>query len=200
MNMTIALMRNRVSTEFRKVEHGSDEYLELQAQRDPNDGMPVWEETSLPHAIEVSKRLEAGNPVGSDIGTAQQPVGKMAGAQPRGFFPANYKPEPLPSELEAGAVQEEEGFANLPRYETFAEEQPLTMAMESPTDTGVGGTEPDLTEHKKGRSGARMKKNGNGAPAADAPQAEQAPAQEEHQAGTEPAAPADQPAETSQQQ
>lgn len=140
--MAISTMRNRVSTEFRKVETGSDEYLELQAQRDPNDGMPVWEETSLPDAVEQSKRLESGRPLPTDIGDAQQPVGKIAGSPPT-VTPARDVYDPLPSEREAGAEQDQEASL-LPPYNEFDEEVPLTAAMEDPTDTDVSGTEPDL--------------------------------------------------------
>jgi hypothetical protein len=162
--MSIATMRNRVSTEFRKVQSGSDEYLELQAQRDPNDGRPVWEETSLPDAVEQSKRLESGNPLPTDIGSAQQPVGRITGAT-ESYAPASSVNEPLPSEVEAGVEPDESASGLLPQRDEFAEEVPLTAVMESATDTDVSGTEPDLSEGKdksgasgeSGASGSKMK-------------------------------------------
>jgi hypothetical protein len=145
-------MRNRVTTEFRKVEKDSDEYLELQAQRDANDGRPVWEETGIHDAIEQSKRLEDGVPLATDIGDAQQPVSTIAGGS--NIVPASavQHMDPLPSEREAG-VEPFEGFSGLPASNPPDEEVVLVPgAMEDSTDTGTDGTEPDLTEHKAGKS------------------------------------------------
>lgn len=167
--MSLAVMRNRVSTEFRKVEQGSDEYLELQAQRDPNDGLPVWEETSLPNAIEQSKRLEDGNPMGHDIGDAQQPVGRITGAHET-YVPAGSVREPLPSEREAGAEQPEDELAGLPPHENHIEEVPQNASMESSTDTEVGGTEPDLTEARTKQTASKSSGGGKSkSKKADAP-------------------------------
>jgi hypothetical protein len=154
--MAIAVMRNRVSTEFRKVEKDSDDYLELQAQRDPNDGRPVWEETGPHDAIEQSARLEAGAAVPSDIGDAQQPVATMAGAalgKTAGDVPA----EQTPSEVAAGVEPEE--VVTLPVTQPPDEEVPLVAGMESATATDTSGTEPDLTADKPKKSRAKSKKS-----------------------------------------
>lgn len=160
--MAISVMRNRVTTEFRKVESGGDEYLELQAQRDPNDGYPVWEETGMHDAIEQSKRLEAGNPLPTDIGDANQPVGRITGAHDT-YVPASMVNDPLPSERESGAEQDREG-SSLPLFEDHIAEVPLTAAMESPTDTDVSGTEPDMDSLREKQQASRgaSAKSGNG--------------------------------------
>lgn len=147
----IAVMRNRVSTEFRKVGRGSDEYLELQAQRDPNDGKPVWEETSLPNAIEQSKRLESGDVRPEDIGDGQGAAGRIGGGVPV-VVPSSAVPERLPSEREAG-IDDPIETTSMPPREEIATEVPLTAVMESSTDTELGGTEPDLEDTPRPNTG-----------------------------------------------
>lgn len=157
----ISVMRNRVTTEFRKVEPGGDEYLKLQAQRDPNDGYPVWEETGLHDAIEQSKRLESGNPLPTDIGDANQPVGRITGAHET-YVPASAVRDPLPSEREAGSFDESRLSGSLPQFEGFDEEHPLTASMEGATDTEVSGKEPDMKEVREKQSEERQARAGRG--------------------------------------
>jgi hypothetical protein len=158
--MAIATMRNRVSTEFRKVEKDSDEYLELQAMRDPNDGRPVWEETGIHDAVEQSKRLENDMAEPEDVGDADQPVATIAGAVT--FAPASSVNEPLPAEVEAGA--EQEGGPLFGVSQPPAEEVPLVAGMESATDTDTSGTDESIAEQVReaksggGGSGATAKK------------------------------------------
>lgn len=158
----IAVLRNRVTTEFKKVERGGDEYLELQAQRDPNDGKPVWEETGLHDAVEQSKRLAEGRALPTDVGDAAQPVIKLAGSV--NVVPASAVLEPLPSEREAG-VEPEEG----PRFgysQEPDEEVPLVVGMEDATDTDTSGTDEEVAQEikdarqggKSGASGSKMSK------------------------------------------
>lgn len=169
MSDPIAVMRNRVTTEFRKVAPGSEEYLELQAQRDPNDGLPVWEETSLTNAVAQSKRMQEGNPQPADFGAEQQPVGRITGAHET-FKPASSVNEPLPSEREAGV--EPGPRTAMPPRDDHVEEVPQTASMESATDTDVSGTEPELPGKKRGA------KKANGAKAAPAEEKASAPAAE----------------------
>jgi hypothetical protein len=136
-------MRNRVSTEFRKVDKDSDEYLDLQAQRDPADGRPVWEETGIHDAVEQSKRLENDAALPTDVGDADQPVASIAGGVT--VVPASSVNEPLPSEVEAGAEQEE-GGALFGVSSPPDPEVPLVAGMESPTDTDTSGTDESIAE------------------------------------------------------
>ena len=135
MSEPIAVMRNRVTTEFRKVAPASEEYLELQAMRDPNDGLPVWEETSLPNAVEQSKRLNEGKPNPHDFGDSAGPTSVLRGA-PEPFVPAGDINEPLPSEREAGAEQE-----------VPANPMPIREEVTEPeVSTDVSGTQPELED------------------------------------------------------
>ena len=163
--MATAVMRNRVSTEFRKVERDSEEYLDLQAQRDPNDGRPVWEETGIHDAVEQSARLESGNAQPEDVGDADQPVATIAGAA--SAVPSSSVNEPLPSEVEAGAEQEGPGalFGISSPPDT---EVPLVDGMESPTDTDTSGTDEEIAgqvreakEPKSGGAKAQSKSGGS---------------------------------------
>lgn len=161
--MAIATLRNRVSTEFKKVEKDSDEYLELQAMRDPNDGRPVWEETGIHDAVEQSKRLEAGKARPWDVGDEHQPVAVIAGVS-QGYAPASSVFEPTPSEVAAGAEPEEGplfGIGGAPETEV-----PLVPGvMEGPSDTDVSGTDSEVAEQveearepKSGSSGRKRRK------------------------------------------
>jgi hypothetical protein len=141
--MATAVMRNRVSTEFRKVERDSEEYLDLQAQRDPNDGRPVWEETGFHDAKEQSERLESGNAQPWDVGDAEQPVATIAGVA-AGYTSSAEVNEPLPSEREAGAEQDEGPMFGLGGE--IESEVPLIDAMDEPTDTDLSGTDDDIAE------------------------------------------------------
>lgn len=140
--MATAVMRNRVSTEFRKVERDSEEYLGLQAQRDPNDGRPVWEETGIHDAVEQSRRLENDAALPTDVGDADQPVATIAGGA--AAVPASSVNEPLPSELEAGAEQGEDALFGLSSPPD--EEVPLVAVMDDPEDTDTSGTDEAIAE------------------------------------------------------
>jgi hypothetical protein len=140
--MATAIMRNRVSTEFRKVERDSEEYMELQAQRDANDGRPVWEETHFPNAKEQSERLKNDAALPVDVGDAEQPVATIAGSAT--FAPASTVNEPLPSEVEAGADQGDDALFGL--SQPPAEMVPLTGAMEDATDTDLSGTDESIAQ------------------------------------------------------
>jgi hypothetical protein len=156
--MATATMRNRVSTEFRKVEKDSDEYLELQAQRDPNDGRPVWEETGIHDAVEQSKRLESDAALMTDVGDADQPVASIAGAAV-GFVPSGEINEPLPSEVEAGAEQPPGALFGVSSPPD--EEVPLVSDMESPTDTDTSGTDEKIAETvREAKGGSKAAKSG----------------------------------------
>jgi len=162
MSEPIAVMRNRVTTEFRKVAPASEEYLELQAMRDPNDGLPVWEETSLPNAVEQSKRLNEGKPNPHDFGDSAGPTSVLRGA-PEPFVPAGDINEPLPSEREAGAEQE-----------VPANPMPIREEVTEPeVSTDVSGTQPELedTTTVTGESGGSKRKS-------RAKKSEEAPASE----------------------
>ena len=157
--MATATMRNRVSTEFKKVEKDSDEYLELQAQRDPNDGRPVWEETGIHDAIEQSKRLENDMAQAWDVGDADQPVATIAGAA-LGMSAADVN-EPLPSEIEAGSEQEEGALFGVSSPPD--EEVPLVGGMEGPTDTDTSGTDESIAQSvRDAKEGKSESKSGGG--------------------------------------
>jgi len=102
--MGIAVFRNRVTTEFRKTEQDSDEFNELVAQRDPNDGRPVWEQTSMPNAIEQSQRLQEGEQRPEDLGDANQPYATTLTAGRLNTRPASEVQgrEPTPAERASG--------------------------------------------------------------------------------------------------
>lgn len=157
---SVAVMRNRVSTEFRKVEKDGDEYLELQAQRDPTDGRPVWEETGIHDAVEQSKRLENDMARAWDVGDADQPVATIAGAA-SGYTSSSEVNEPLPSEREAGAEQEEGalfGLSSPPDPEV-----PLVSAMDDPTDTDVSGTDEAIAQQVREAKEATQNDGGDDA-------------------------------------
>lgn len=77
--MGIVTMRNRVTTEFRKIDNESMEFEKLKAERWHRDGRPVWEQTSHVDAAEQQARIEEGTPLPSDLGDEDQPYSLQMG-------------------------------------------------------------------------------------------------------------------------
>ncbi len=70
----IAFMRNRRTTENRAVELDGPEFLAMREEIHPQDGRPVWEQTSSSDQIQQAERIKSGNTRDEDVGDALQPV------------------------------------------------------------------------------------------------------------------------------
>lgn len=95
------MMRNRVTSEYRRIEADSPEFYELRATLH-TDGRPMWEQTGEHDASAFKARAEAGALRAEDIGDAHQPIERVVatgGAEQvqldRGF--------PTPGEIEQKA-------------------------------------------------------------------------------------------------
>lgn len=67
------VMRNRVTTEYRKVDADSEEFYALRAELH-TDGRPRWEQTGEHDLQAYLQRQEAGVERNSDLGDADQPA------------------------------------------------------------------------------------------------------------------------------
>jgi hypothetical protein len=74
--MAITVMRNRVTTEYKKVEADSEEFWELRAELH-TDGRPRWEQTGEHDLAAFEGRLDSGNLRAEDVGDDNQPVQRL---------------------------------------------------------------------------------------------------------------------------
>jgi hypothetical protein len=68
------IMRNRVTTEYRRVEADSEEFYALRAELDPSDNRPRWEQTGEHDLAAFQSRQDAGVTRNSDLGDAEGPA------------------------------------------------------------------------------------------------------------------------------
>jgi hypothetical protein len=80
--MAIAFMRNRRTTENRAVELDGPEFLAMREEIHPQDGRPVWEQTSDVDQRSQVARIESGETRDEDVGDAHQPVARIMDTGP----------------------------------------------------------------------------------------------------------------------
>jgi len=99
--MAEVVMRNRVTTEYRKVEKDGSEFWDLRAQLH-TDGRPMWEQTGEHDLAAFTNRLEAGRLRAEDIGDQDQPVESVVTGGGGSTVQAD-RGWPTPGEIEQGA-------------------------------------------------------------------------------------------------
>lgn len=98
--MAQVVMRNRVTTEYRKIEKDSEEFWALRAELHA-DGRPRWEQTGEHDLAAFAARVEAGALVETDVGDSAQPD-QLSTVAPE-FSPQLDVGHPTPGEIEQGA-------------------------------------------------------------------------------------------------
>lgn len=99
--MAKVIMRNRVSTEYRKVEQSSDEFWALRAELH-TDGRPRWEQTGEHDLQAAQTRAESGLLRAEDFGDADQPVEQVV-SKGDAYIPGLDRGWPTPGELAQNA-------------------------------------------------------------------------------------------------
>src|SRR4051794_14909558 len=99
--MGTVIMRNRVSTEYKKVEEASPEFWALRAELH-TDGRPRWEQTGEHDLAAFEERLNSGNLRPGDVGDAANPavIDSIGDTDTSAQLDRGW---PTPGELEQGA-------------------------------------------------------------------------------------------------
>lgn len=98
--MATVVMKNRVTTEYRKVEKDSDEFWALRAELH-GDGRPRWEQTGEHDLSAFETRVESGQLRDTDIGDAAGPA--IIGTEGPPSQPGLDHGVPTPGELDQRA-------------------------------------------------------------------------------------------------
>jgi len=143
--MATVVMRNRVTSEFRKIEKDSEDFWELRAELHA-DGRPRWEQTGEHDLAAFQTRLNSGLLREQDVGDEHQPVAsQVASAAPENMGFGGDRGYPTPGEISqkagrAGDMSDEELQAAAARH---------GIAVGTGADPGSGfpaGHPPDLDD------------------------------------------------------
>lgn len=100
--MANVIMRNRVTTEYRRIEKDSDEFWDLRSEIH-GDGKPRWEQTGEHDVAAYEERVENGQEESADLGDEDQPFLSVGHDDPSSEFVfGGDRGGPSPGELAQG--------------------------------------------------------------------------------------------------
>ena len=117
--------RNNRTTEYRKVEEGSEQHQLMLAERHPQTRQPVWEQVGRHTTQAFAERVENDAILAEDVGDDGQPVERIVDV-PAGFTPASavQRGDPAPSEREQKAGRAADGAAAVGQTGVFTVDRP----------------------------------------------------------------------------